>query len=271
MKWTYHLEKLSQRGYEWSVVCGPEYHISHIPDSLKSSIRCEPFIGIHALRSSVKCRLTSYLHRGIIAPKSFREPSCDELDSTERQSIHFLLRRGNLIAGSIRGTLHHFHTENPQWFCKEMLDRCGRLDDAPRILEYVRNVERTSDVYFEVSGWYMNPDLKSAAVYAVLMPSMVWAFTSSFVSSFPGLATLRGSNRAAKMLINLGGLEFSDCCYYDDLYQGEVRILGLHSRGYTPLIEDAVEFLKGELQQIPIITTAEAFSEGQVIDEGLTG
>ncbi|MCP5535978.1 MAG: hypothetical protein H7A51_07045 [Akkermansiaceae bacterium] len=227
-----------------------------MPTDLLGLCVYEPFAGLHAIRAAAKGRLTSYLDRGVVDRCGFQHPTLENLEGVDRRSIHFLLRRGNLLVGSIRGTAHQFKNEKAEWFCSDILERSSKKSETDKIIEFVRAIEPESRVYFEVSGWYMNPDIRSERIFSLLMPAMVWAFTSCFSSPFPAFASLRDSNGAAKMLIRLGGLEIPGCCFHDAVYKGRVKLLGLHSHEYAPLLNDIVCCLQSLLKKMPIQLTS---------------
>lgn len=84
------------------------------------------------------------------------------------------------------------------------------------------------------------------------MPAMAWAFTSLFAAPFSAFASLRDSNGAGRMLIRLGGIDLPGGRFYDEHYRGDVRILGLHSHQYAPMLEELVAYLQSLLRQTPI-------------------
>jgi hypothetical protein len=125
--------------------------------------------------------------------------------------------------------------------------------------------EQRNSHFFEVFGWFANPDMKVETTVGLILPAAVWAFTSLFDRPFPGFSSSRGSNGAARILIRMGGGTIPGLKFHDSGYQGEVHLMTLHSYDHSQFIDGPVGALRNHLVASGVVM---AGSESQPQPDG---
>jgi len=240
-------DSLFRRGFAIKVVCGKDYSHSRMPARLAMRKSVQPRAAEAAIEATRRGRLISYIERGLIPSHQFRNQELIASE-TDDAAIHLILHRGNSLYGAIRGVFHPFDNLDPQrLFCSSILRSCATRGAEETLMRAVRDREQTSSHFFEVSGWFANPDMKVEGSAGLILPAAVWAFTSLFDRRFPAFSSSRASNSAARILIRMGGGTIPGLKFHDSDYRGEVQLMTLHSHDHSQFIDGLVGSLRKHL------------------------
>lgn len=245
---------LGDRGYELLAVCGPGFNPGTLPEGGGAlSFREDPVMVKAALAAARRARVISYVERGILPSSAIRDPESFR-DPRDERSIHLLIRRGNCLHGLMRCQFHrHGEEADSLPLFADVLDRNGFPDEKrAAVCRDLQAADPGVESYLETSGWLKNPDFRGGPLLAIALPAATWAL-GSFFHGFAGIATLRASNGAARMMEKLGAVPVMNgngpLIFHDAWYRGEVQLMRLHSRTYSPLlrtlVEECAEMLEG--------------------------
>lgn len=237
--------KLQARGFGVTIIGGDLLDVDRLPPGFRLRIRSNPRFAdaaIHAVRAA---RNISYIERGILPPRLIRERD-RPLDPRDRHAVHFILHRCNCLYGGLRMTYHDYsEDESFPLLCEEILHRQKeRVASKSTVIEGVRKREPSADFFVEISGWFVNPDMRQERSLGIILPAAVWAFCSLSDRPFSGIASLRASNSAASVMQRIGGKMIDGCCFEDDFYHGGVSLMTLHSHEFSPMVAPIVEWLR---------------------------
>ena len=249
-------DSLFERGFAIKVVCGKNYSHSRIPARLARRKSVQPCAAAAAIDATKRGRLISYIERGLVPSCQFRNHDL-LADQTDDAAVHLILHRGNALYGAIRGVFHPFHQlDRERLFCMNILRSCASPGAGETLMRAVRERELTSSHFFEVSGWFANPDMRVEGSAGLILPAAVCSFTSLFDRPFSGFSSSRASNGAARILIRMGGGTIPGLKFHDPDYRGEVQLMTLHSHDYRQFIDGLVEALRNHLVANGIVMAA---------------
>lgn len=244
---------LSERGYSLIAVAGSKFDPALLLSHPALEIRANPDLARSAIRSVQRARVISYIERGILSPKAFREPST-QMDERDEHCIHLVIHRGNCMLGAIRCQFHRRHqsTTCPIPLYREVFRRNSLHEDYEKSVEtQLEELEPGFQVHAEISGWLVNPDLKQRSTIGLSTLLSVWALGSVF-PGMPNVSVLRASNAAASTLEQFGGVRLkhngADMIVQDSYFKGPVQWMATHSRRYQERIEPLVSDLIGMLR-----------------------
>lgn len=244
---------LSERGYSLIAVAGSKFDPALLPAHPELDIRTSPHLSRSAIVSVQRARVISYIERGILPSKAFRDPSA-LTDERDEHCIHLVIHRGNCMLGAIRCQFHRRHQTPtcPLPLYREVFRRNSLSADHEKSVEaQLEELEPGYQVHAEISGWLVNPDLKQRSTIGLSTLLSVWALGSVF-PGMPNVSVLRASNAAASTLEQFGGVRLkhqgSDMTVEDPYFKGPVQWMATHSRRYQERIEPLVADLAGMLR-----------------------
>ncbi len=241
-------------------VAGSKFDPALLPALTDLTFHCNEPIARAAIEAVRRTRLVSYIERGILPPSALRAPD-RSLDQRDDSCIHLILHRGNCLFGAIRCQFHRTipGPKDPQPLFREMMER-SRIGEAD--IRYVQNLMETGDTshtYCETSSWLANPDLRKNTSFGMFLPAAVWGFCSA-LGPFPGIATLRASNKAAAVLAHFGGQYVRhgerEMRFDDPFYRGPVQLMRMYSQTFHPDIALAVDACRASISRRGVLLSA---------------